>query len=211
MVVYTLKLGQGFQSNCYVLENDNKEAIAFDIGGDAGEFMEFLHQNDITLKKILLTHGHFDHIMGVSEVAEKTGAEVFIHKEDEDMLSSTILNLSSFMGDAGFKAVSEYTTVVDGQTIDFSGVPVKVLHTPGHTRGSVCYICENKIFSGDTLFKRSIGRTDFPGGSYSEIMNSLAKIKSLYKSGEDFEVFPGHESLTTLSAEISGNMYMKEA
>ncbi len=210
MVVYSIRLGEAFQSNCYVVENDNKEAIAFDIGGDAQEFMKFLKQNDLVLKKILLTHGHFDHIMGVSEVASLTGAEVYIHREDELMLTDAKVNLSSFMGENAFKKVENYTVVSDGEVIEFGDASVKVFHTPGHTRGSVCYICEDMIFSGDTLFRRSIGRTDFPGGSYNTIINSLKKIKKLADTA-DYKIYPGHEQTTTLSDEIKNNMYMREA
>lgn len=208
LTVYSLLLGKEFQSNCYVAENENKEAFAVDIGGDPDELLKFIKQNGLTLKKILLTHGHYDHFRGVAAVAENTGAEVFIHMEDEKMLTNAKESLAPFIGAKDFEPVSTYTLLNDGDIIDFSGTQIKVIHTPGHTRGGVCYVCEDKIFSGDTLFNMSIGRTDFPGGDHSTLLRSLGKIAAL--SGEkDYEIYPGHDRKTTLSYEMRHNPYMR--
>ncbi len=209
MVVYSLVLGTKFQANCYVAENDNKEAFAVDIGGEPQELITFLRQNDLTLKKIFLTHGHYDHFYGVAEVARQTGAEVYIHQEDAQMLGSDLKSLAAFIGNDEFYPVEKYTIVNDGEVIDFCRTPVKVVHTPGHTDGSVCYICEDKMFTGDTLFRLSAGRTDFPGGSQTKLRNSLAILKKLGQD-KDYEVYPGHESKTTLSYEIKHNQYMRD-
>ncbi len=209
MVVYTLRLGSQFQANCYVVENDNKEAFAVDIGGEPQELITFLKQNSLTLKKIFLTHGHYDHFFGVAKTAQETGAEVYIHQDDAPMLESEARSLASFIGAQKFNPVTKYNVVADGDVIDFCGTPVKVVHTPGHTNGGVCYICENKIFTGDTLFRLSAGRTDFPGGSHEILMKSLRKLKKLGEDN-DYEVYPGHDSQTTLSYEIRHNMYMRD-
>lgn len=211
MVVYSLTLGPMFQANCYVAENDRKEAFAVDIGGDGEELLKFLKQNDLTLKKIFLTHGHFDHILGTAVVAEATGAEVYIHSDDAAMLTSERECLLSFMmRGAELRKIEKYTELRGGEEIDFCGTPVKVIHTPGHTRGGVCYVCEDIIFSGDTLFKNSIGRTDFPGGSSDTLKRSLKTLKELGENGADYKVYPGHDSKTTLSSEIKNNPYMRD-
>ena len=209
MVVYSLILGSHFQANCYVVENDNKEAFAVDIGGDACELITFLKHNGLTLKKILLTHGHYDHFFGVADTVKETGAEVYIHGDDAEMLGSELTSLAAFIGTNTFHPVEKYTIVNDGDIIDFCGTPVKVVHTPGHTEGSVCYICEDKMFTGDTLFRLSAGRTDLPGGSQTKLRNSLALLKKIGLD-KDYEVFPGHDSKTTLSYEIKNNQYMRD-
>jgi len=208
MVVHTLILGSEFQANCYIIENDRKEAVAVDIGGDSHELLKFLYEYNLTLTKILLTHGHYDHFKGVADVAKSTGAEVFIHTDDKNMLISADESLASFISNGNFHNVEKFTSFSDGDKIDFSGTPISVLSTPGHTNGSVCFICEDKLFSGDTLFRMSIGRTDFPGGDYSKLKHSLAVLKDIGKNN-DYKVYPGHNSATTLSYEIKNNPYMR--
>lgn len=208
LTVYNLRLGHDFQSNCYVVANDKKEAFAVDIGGEAQELIKFLSSKELTLKKIFLTHGHYDHFRGTAETVKNTGAKVYIHREDEAMMTDAERSLAYAIGFRSFNSVDEYEVTEDGDVIDFSGVPVKVIHTPGHTKGGVCYVCENKIFSGDTLFRMSIGRTDFPGGDFNELMASLKKLKNLSEN-MDYEVYPGHESTTTLLNEIERNPYMR--
>lgn len=208
MKVHSLILGNAFQSNCYVLENDNKEAIAFDIGGDSSEFIKFINNNGLKLQKILLTHGHYDHFAGVAASAAAFSVEVYIHSEDAQMLTDARKSLACYVGEGSFNSINSYIKINDGDIIDFSGIPVKVLHTPGHTKGGVCYICEDMIFSGDTLFRLSIGRTDFPGGSMMELTRSLDKLAELC-SGKDYIVYPGHNNSTTLSFEIENNPYIQ--
>lgn len=206
--VTTCMLGPEFQANCYLAVNENNEAFAVDIGGDGAEFLRRLEKNGITLRMILLTHGHYDHIRGVAEVSEKTGAPVYIHSEDSVMLTDPKASLAAFVGGGQFRTADSFTEVADGDTIDFCGEEIKVLHTPGHTRGSVCFVTGDMIFSGDTLFEGSVGRTDFPGGSHAELLRSLEKLALLGKSGE-YRVYPGHNDITTLSREIEYNPYFR--
>ncbi|MDO5560586.1 MAG: MBL fold metallo-hydrolase [Oscillospiraceae bacterium] len=208
MVVHKLTLGTQFQANCYVLENDKKEALAIDIGGDSSEFLKFIEKNNLRLTKIILTHGHYDHFRGVADVADATNAEVFIHKDDAAMLTSAEKSLAFQISNEVFSPVGKYTVVTEDDIIDFSGEPVRIVHTPGHTPGCVCYICGDNMFSGDTLFRMSIGRTDLPGGDYSQIINSLKKLKALGKDA-DYHVYPGHEGSTSLKFEINNNPYMR--
>ena len=131
--------GYFFQANSYIGVNEKGEAFAVDIGGEAERFLKYLEENDLKLKMILLTHGHFDHIRGVAEVAENTGAKVYIHSEDASMLTDPEASLARFVGGTEFKAWNDFTEVKDGNVIDFDGTAIKVIHTPGHTKGSVCY------------------------------------------------------------------------
>jgi len=206
--VSTYMLGAMFQANCWLGVNENNEAFAVDIGGDPDVMLERLEKNGISLKMILLTHGHFDHIRGVAKVAEKTGAKVYIHSEDAVMLSDPKASLADFVGGMEFEPVKDFTEVSDGDAIDFCGTEIKVLHTPGHTKGGVCFIMDDIIFSGDTLFCGSVGRTDFPGSSFSEMRRSLQKLVKLGEE-RDYRVYPGHEETTTLRTEIEYNPYIR--
>lgn len=204
MNIHHLNLGE-LKSNCYLIETEPGRCVAVDIGGDARMLINFLIMKKLKLSKILLTHGHFDHIGGVSEVAEETGAEVYIHGDDADMLQSASASLASSMSIMPFCPVKNFNIISDGDCISDGNLNFKVLHTPGHTKGSVCYICDDVIFSGDTLFCCSIGRTDFPGGSINDMQNSLKKLYSL--EGE-YRIYPGHNESTTLGYERDSNPYL---
>ena len=155
---------------------------------------------------ILLTHGHYDHIRGVPEVAEKTGAKVYIHSEDAVMLTDPEASLARFVGGTEFKPTAEFTEIKDGDVIDFDGTAIKVIHTPGHTKGSVCYVFDDVILSGDTLFRGSVGRTDFPGGSAKEMQASLKKLKE--RIPDDAYVLPGHMNTSVMANEKRFNPFM---
>lgn len=152
---------------------------------------------------ILLTHCHFDHVGGVSAVKELTGAPVGIHEYDAAGLLDSNLNVSAFFTQR-FRYTPADVTFADGQEIMVGETAFKVMHTPGHSEGSCCYITEGIIFSGDTLFKRAAGRFDMPGGNYTKLKKSL---KSLAALQGDFVVYPGHDMITTLSQERMYNLY----
>lgn len=205
MKIHTLNLGE-LRSNCYVVETAPGRCIIVDLGGDADYLMNFLKLNKLKLTKILLTHGHFDHIGGVEEVRRLTGAEVFIHLNDSEMLTSEKFSLASGMSYNPFIPVTLWTAVEEDAIIQDGELSFKVIHTPGHSGGSVCYICEDVIFSGDTLFNRSIGRTDFLGSNPIDMKKSLKKLSLLEG---DYKVLPGHNMPTTLNFERKMNPYMK--
>ena len=161
---------------------------------------------DCTVDKILLTHGHFDHIGGVAAVKAATGAKVVISAEDAPMLTSSRKSLAAFSFLSQAPAQADIL-VQDGDTVTLGNTVFTVLATPGHTPGGVCYITEHCIFSGDTLFFCSCGRTDFPGGSSREIMDSLQKLAAL---PGDYTVYPGHDRFSTLNFERQHNPYMKK-
>lgn len=207
MTVKTFQLGE-LNANCYIAVTAAGQCVAFDVGGAPRLVLEFLKMNRLKLTKIFLTHGHFDHMGGVEEVRKATGAEVFIHGDDAPMLSSSGLSLHSAISIMPFEPVTEFSTVSDGQLIQDGSCCFRVLYTPGHSMGSVCYLCdeENIMFSGDTLFCCSVGRTDFPGSSPESMRQSLARLCELDR---DYKVYPGHNEFTTLNYEKENNPYMR--
>lgn len=205
MKVYILQLGT-LGANCYVIETAPAQCVAVDIGGNADKFLDFLKNKKLKLTKILLTHGHFDHIDGVEEVRLATGAEVYIHADDANKLESAEKSLATHIPGERFKAVKEYISTVGDSFINDGKLQFKVMHTPGHSTGSVCYICNDVIFSGDTLLRLSMGRTDFYDGSNGAMHNSLLRLSLL--SG-DYIVYPGHGEETSLEFERNNNPYMQ--
>lgn len=194
------------RANCYIIETKNKNAAAVDPGGDFERIKAFLDSNGLVLKKILLTHGHFDHIGAVAQAAKEYGAQVYIHRQDSSMLKDRIENLADAVGGYEFIPVDKYDTVEDGDVIKLDELEFQVIHTPGHTKGGVCYKCGNSLFTGDTLFKLSMGRTDFPGGSLEEMYDSLKRLADLEGN---YDVYPGHNETSTLDFERKNNPYLK--
>lgn len=205
MKIYRIPVGE-LLANCYIIETDNKNAAIVDPGSDFSRIKYLLDKNSLTLKKILLTHGHYDHIGAVCEAVDAYGAEVYIHEEDAPMLTSRTKSLADAIGAGQFNEVAEFTTVRNGDVITLDEISFEVIHTPGHTKGGVCYKCGKALFTGDTLFKLSMGRTDFPGGNMGEIFKSLQKVAEL--EGE-YDVYPGHNETSTLSYERKNNPYLK--
>ena len=203
MKLSTLMLG-ALSVYCYILSNDDGECVVIDIGGSAPVLLRHLEQEKLTLQGILLTHGHYDHISGTEQVRQQWNVPVYIHKNDEAMLTSMKENLGDWIEPgANFQPVQQWQTIQEGDVLEFgSELVLKVLHTPGHTKGSVCYVCGNLLFSGDTLFRMSRGRTDFPGGNDREMLDSLRKLARL--EGE-YRVLPGHDGESTLSFERRHN------
>lgn len=206
MEIYTLNLGE-LGANCYIAVTAPSRCIAVDIGGDSGFFLDFINEKGLTLTKILLTHGHFDHIGGVEEVRRETGAEVYIHPDDAVMLTSSALSLHDTMSYGRFTPVTEYTAAVGDSIINDGGLSFRVIHTPGHSPGSVCYLCEDTLFTGDTLFHGSCGRTDLPGSNPIDMKRSL---RSLYLLGGDLRVLCGHGEGSDLGSERRYNPFMAE-
>lgn len=191
------------ENNCYLItDTATKKSALIDCTENNQKMRDFI--KGTKLEYILLTHGHFDHIGGVKEIKKQTGAKVVISKEDEPMLTSSKLSLAAFCGAAHNNVVADIT-VGDGDIITLGESEIQIISTPGHTKGGVCYICDNNIFSGDTLFFCSCGRTDFPGGSSSEMLESLKKISMLEGN---LNVFAGHDRQSTLDFERANNPYM---
>lgn len=198
-----------FGTNCYIVISEQNNAVLIDAPQADTDALEQLEKQGVKIKKILLTHGHCDHIESLAFLAEKYGAEVYIHKLDEPKLYDDFLNLSEYFGGLYSSPIQHFKTaktVEDGDIITLDELEFKVIHTPGHTSGSVCYIVNDVMFSGDTLFKQSIGRTDMPDGDTNTLMSSL---KRLEKIEGDYLLFPGHGGSSRLSIERANNPYMK--
>lgn len=204
MTVKTLYLG-ACMTNCYIVNNNNTECIIVDPACDGDLIISEMQNLNLKPTAILLTHGHFDHIYAIPDLLEKyPNVRVYAHKDEVQYLRNTSLNLSQLFGES-FVYTGEVLNLSDNDIVSEAGIKFKVIHTPGHTLGSVCYLTEDTIFSGDTLFASTIGRTDFPNGSFDTIIKSLQKLKKLEG---DYTVYPGHNASTTLSCEKQFNEYM---
>ncbi len=194
-------------TNCYVLTDEKThDSLIVDPGDVSKELLDFI--KDKNIKYILLTHGHYDHILGVAKLKKIIDAPVLISEQDAPCLYDDNLSRAGLHFPEKQESVTPDRLLNDGDIIPFGNTEIKVMHTPGHTVGCVCYILaeNNIIFTGDTLFKLSMGRTDFKGGSDFEMMKSLSKLAAL---NGDFSVFPGHGDSTTLNFERQYNPYMR--
>ncbi len=204
MIIKTLYLG-ACMTNCYIVSGDNSSCVIIDPACNGNIIVSETENLSLNPVAILLTHGHFDHIYAIPELIKKyPDIKIYVHKDEVQYLRNSSLNLSPIFGE-NFVYSGEVNSLSDNDTIVEAGLTFKVMHTPGHTLGSVCYLTENVIFSGDTLFASTIGRTDFPNGSFETILKSLQKLKRLEN---DYTVYPGHNATTTLSREKKYNEYM---
>jgi len=208
MKIETLVVGE-LESNCHIVINEDlKSAVLIDCGGEPEKILNYLNKNSLELKAILLTHGHYDHFQGVYEVQNKTNCNVYISYKDSIMLTSNIYSLATMLNYPNFEPVENFITVSEGNIIRECDFEFKVLSTPGHTDGGLCYICQDNLFTGDTLFKQSMGRTDYPTGSYIDMRKSL---KRLYELDGNYNVYAGHNENSDLQSERDLNPYMKDA
>lgn len=187
-------------TNCYLCKNETTgEGFIVDPGGNSMKISMNIEKMAMKPTAILLTHGHFDHIGAVDELRKKYGIKVYACKEEANLMLDSRKNLSNFFGDP--LVVRSDELLEDCQHIEVAGFDIKFIHTPGHTPGGGCYYIEDEevLFSGDTLFCASYGRTDFPGGSEAELFRSI-KTKLLVLPDET-EVFPGHNESTTIQSE----------
>lgn len=194
--------------NCYVLYDEQTlDAIIVDPGDDADKIIQLVNKLDLKVKYIVNTHGHADHIGANKELGEAFHAPLAIHEADKAMLTSPSLNLSE-CGYMGRPIISQDADIIlhEGDIISFGNCNLKVVHTPGHTPGGICLVGKNVVMSGDSLFAGSIGRTDFPTGSLSDLVFNLkTKILPL---DESYDVYPGHGGPTTIAYEKMANPYL---
>lgn len=194
-------------TNCYfVYDTDKMEAVVFDPADQGAEIFRQLQEQGITVAAIFLTHGHFDHIMGVAKLRQLSHTEVYAAAAEAPLLGDERLNCSAQTG--AVATVTPDHPLEDGETVEIAGMKIKMLLTPGHTAGSCCYYIEeeNLLISGDTLFESSVGRTDLPTGSMGSLVRSVRE--KLFVLPEQTVVYPGHGDQTTIAAEIQYNPYV---
>ena len=190
------------QTNCYFLSDTNGNCVVVDPGEEAARIIDYIEKKDLKPVAILLTHGHFDHIMGLNSLKETLGSKAVIHKDDL-VISDNINEYTRLFGLPDSDAPSYDLYIKDGDIIPVGDMKIKVIHTPGHTEGGVCYLIDDKLFSGDTLFRESVGRTDLFGGSFEKLSDSIKN--KLFKLNDKITVFPGHGPITTIGYEKKHN------
>ena len=199
-----------FQENCWVIgSRRTREAIVIDPGDEPETILALARDMGLNVKQIICSHAHVDHIMGVRGVQERTGAGFLLHPDDLGIARSMPRSAARWLGYEPPPPPEPDAPLADGDTVEVDGLQLKVIHTPGHTPGSVSYYTEGLLFSGDTLFRGSIGRTDLPGGDYGQIMQSI--IGKLLTLPDETIVLPGHMQETTIGAERAENPFIRQA
>lgn len=196
------------QTNSYlILNEDTKEVVIVDPAICPDYVLSHVKSKGYIPKAILLTHGHFDHVMGIEGWVSNYEIPVYLHEDEKEVLANPKLNLSVMMGK--YYAYDKVQTLKDGEVLELAGFSFKVIHTPGHTKGGCCYYEEREgvLISGDTLFQASVGRSDFPTGSMSTLVKSIKE--RLFVLPDDVMVYPGHNNLTCIADEKKYNPFVK--
>lgn len=205
MEVMVLTVGQVY-TNCYIVNQEgNEKCIVIDPGDEAEKIASYIRKRNLTCEGILLTHGHFDHITGVNELRSLVGGKIYAHEAEKDLLEDPMLNAS---GMVGYEAAIQADVLLrDRQKLEIADMTFEVIHTPGHTKGGCCFYAkeEKVLFSGDTIFMESIGRTDLPTGNGQELLDSVRnKVLTL---PDDVTIYSGHGPKTNVAYEVANNPY----
>ncbi|MGI6777487.1 MAG: MBL fold metallo-hydrolase [Acetivibrionales bacterium] len=203
MIIKCIPTGM-FHSNSYIV-GDNGEGVVIDSGVNSREILNEAESSGLKIKYIILTHSHIDHVCTVEETRKALGAKVAIHELEAGALTDSYLNGSELFG-KGLTCNEADVLLKDGDVIEVRGLEFEIIHTPGHTKGGICIKVNNCIFTGDTLFKMSIGRSDLPGGNQTVLINSIrSKLMTL---PDETEVFPGHGPGTKIGYEKKNNPFL---
>jgi glyoxylase-like metal-dependent hydrolase (beta-lactamase superfamily II) len=199
-----------FEENCYVIgSRRTREAICIDPGDQPDEILALARDMGVEIKLIANSHAHVDHILAVGEVKARTGASFLLHPHDLELARRAPQSAARFLGYLPELPPEPDALLTDGDVVEVDGLRLQVLHTPGHTQGSVCYYSEGMLFSGDTLFRESIGRYDLPGGNFNQEMNSI--LDRLLPLPDETIVLPGHMLETSIGAERQRNPFIRRA
>ena len=205
MIIKDLTVGP-IMANCFILGcKDTKEAVVIDPGDEADKILMSLAESALTVKYIINTHGHFDHVSANKRMKEVTGADLLIHALDAPMLSQ-LSTAASAWGFSSDNSPPPDRTLDEGDRVDFGNISLQVLYTPGHTQGGISLYADGAVFVGDTLFAGSIGRTDFPGGDFNILRESIHK--KLFTLADDVTVYPGHMGRTSIGREKRSNPFV---
>ncbi|MBS0012822.1 MAG: MBL fold metallo-hydrolase [Desulfobacterales bacterium] len=206
MILKSLAVGP-IMANCYIIGCEStKSAAVIDPGDEADRILKELAKDGLTLKCIINTHGHFDHVGGNADLKKASGADIVIHPADEAMLADLVRTAAAF-GLSAQNSPAPDRTVQEGDTISFGEISLRVLDTPGHSPGGISLHTDNMVFVGDALFAGSIGRTDLPGGDFQTLISSI-KTK-LFPLGDDTTVYTGHGPATSIGQEKRANPFLR--
>ncbi|MGI6498475.1 MAG: MBL fold metallo-hydrolase [Oscillospiraceae bacterium] len=201
MILKRMQVGP-IGTNCYLIgDEETKLGAIVDPGDEPDRILQGVRELGLTIQFVLLTHGHYDHTTGVRGVVEQLNVPVYIHKDE-------VAGGRSDAGGLQFGPIPQLQYYGEGDCLSLGGLTIEVMHTPGHSKGSVTLKVGDVLLTGDTLFRDSCGRTDLYGGNYQEILQSLKRLHDL---PGDYQVYPGHEAPSTLSRERANNFYMREA
>ena len=205
MLLKQLEVGP-LMVNCYIVGCEKtRQAAVIDPGDETERIIDMAKEMNLEIKQIINTHGHMDHIAGNSDMKRITGAEIFIHPEDADMLTSPRGNMSVFFG-VPVDSPAADNFLEEGDTHVLGKLEFQVLHVPGHSPGSVCLVIDNIAIVGDTLFNGSIGRTDFPGGSLEQLTDNIHR--KIFALDDSTKILPGHGPATTVGRERRHNPFL---
>jgi glyoxylase-like metal-dependent hydrolase (beta-lactamase superfamily II) len=196
-----------FGTNSYLVwEEGTDKAVLVDAGLNTELILDFIRKKGLSLEAVLLTHGHPDHLVGAADVAEATGADVYLNSIEAKVVEMMPEMILAMLGIDELKTPDEFKPLEDGQVLELAGLTIKVLHTPGHSPGSVSFLVDDALFDGDLVFRGSIGRTDFPGGDFGTLIRSVKE--KVFVLPPETKVYPGHMGMTTVGLEKRTNPFL---